>query len=84
MEQQFQVNSSDDLKQLFDIREKNLKEFMNEAIESEFDLLEFNLFISSIGNKKLDESTRKVRELRKKVDKGKIELSSYEDMLNDY
>jgi len=63
------------------IKRQRVKE--NEAIESEFDLLEFNLFISSIGNRKLDESTRKVRELRKKVDKGKIDLSGYEDMLND-
>ena len=50
----------------------------------EFDLFEFNLFLASFGKDKLDESTRKVRELRKKIDKGKVNLSKYEDMLNNY
>jgi hypothetical protein len=84
MEQRFQINSSKDLRKLFDIREKNLKEFMNEAIESEFDLLEFNLFISSLGKKNLDSATKKVRELRKKIDKREIDLSEYENILDDY
>ena len=55
-----------------------------EVVEKEFDLLEFNLFIGSFGKRKLDESTKRVRELRKKVDAGKIDLSKYEDMFNDY
>lgn len=51
-----------------------------EIVETEFDLLEFNLFLGSLGKKKLDESTKMVRELRKKIDAGKIDLSKYEDM----
>ncbi len=84
MEQQFSIKSPEDMKTLLKSREDGLKKFMNEAIESEFDLLEFNLFISSIGKDKLDESTKIVRDMRKKVDEGKIDLSNYEDLADDF
>ncbi len=84
MEQQFQINSSEDLRKLFEIKKNETINACMKIAETEFDLLEFNLFISSIGNKTLNESTRKVRELRKKADNGKVDLSGYEDMLNDY
>ena len=84
MEQQFQVNSSDDLKQLFEIKKNETVNVCKEIAETEFDLFEFNLFLASFGKDKLDESTKKVRELREKVDKGKIDLSKYEDILENY
>ena len=84
MSQQFSINSPEDLKTLLESREAGLKEFMNDAIESEFDLLEFNLFISSIGKEKLDESTNLVRTLRKEVDEGKLDLIDYENLAEDF
>lgn len=78
MEQQSKTN----ILNLFNSREKHLKEFMNQAIESEFKILELNLFLSSIGKDKLNNSTKKVKELRKKIDSGKINLSEYENLLN--
>lgn len=54
-----------------------------EIVEREFDLLEFNLFISSFGNK-LTKATKEVEKLREKVDKGKVDLSKYEDMANEF
>jgi hypothetical protein len=41
-------------------------------------------FISSIGKNKIDKATERVRELRKQVDKGKIDLSAYEDMAEEF
>jgi len=84
MKQQFQVNSSDDLRQLFEIKKNETIDACRRIAETEFDLFEFNLFLASFGKDKLDESTKKVRELRKQVDKGKIDLSEYEDTLEDY
>jgi len=84
MEQQFVVNSSDDLKQLFEIKKNETVNVCKEIAETEFDLFEFNLFLASFGKGKLDESTKKVKKLRKQVDKGKINLSKYEDMLDNY
>jgi len=84
MKQQFQVNSSDDLKQLFEIKKNETVKVCKEIVETEFDLFEFNLFLASFGKDKLDESTKKVKKLREQVDKGKIDLSEYEDMLDNY
>ena len=84
MEQQFQINSSEDLKQLFEIKKNETVDICKEIAETEFDLFEFSLFLASFGKDKLDESTKKVKKLREQVDKGKINLSEYEDMLDDY
>ncbi len=78
------TNNSDNLQELFDSKKNEVVSLCKEVAENEFDLFEFNLFLASMGKKKLDESTKKVRELRKKVDKGKIDLTKDEDMLDDY
>ena len=52
--------------------------------ENEMDLFEFDLFLASLGKDKLDESTRFVRELREKADRGEVDLSGYEDLLDEY
>jgi hypothetical protein len=83
-----QIKECKDFGKLMEMRKDNLKEIMGrevqEIIENEFDLLEFNLFISSFGKEKIDEATKKVSELRKKVGKGEIDLSKYEDMADDF
>jgi len=84
MVQQFELNSQNDLRELFESKKNEVITLCKEVAENEFDLFEFNLFLASFGKDKLDESTRKVRELRKNIDKGKINLSKYEDMLDNY
>ncbi|MEK6875275.1 MAG: hypothetical protein AABX30_01180 [Nanoarchaeota archaeon] len=54
------------------------------AVDNEFNLIELNLFVSSIGKDKIEESTEKVKKLREKVDSGKLDLSEYEDMAEDF
>ena len=81
MEQQL---TSNNLKNLFDSKKDEVISLCKEVAENEFDLFEFNIFLASMGKKKLDQSTKKVRELRKKIDKGDIDLSKYEDMLEDF
>ena len=87
-----QINSTEDLKKLLNFHKDNIKRVVSveaqriaeEVVENELDLFEFNLFISSFGKEKLDESTKAVQELRKKVDSGKVDLSEYEDMAEEF
>ena len=37
-----------------------------------------------LPKKEVDEATKRVRELRHKVDSGKIDLSKYEDMAEEF
>jgi|WetSurMetagenome_2_1015567.scaffolds.fasta_scaffold74657_4 hypothetical protein len=71
-------------KEILAIAQQESQKTVKEIVKNEFDLLEFNLFLGSFGKKELDKSTKRVRELRKKVDAGKIDLSKYEDMFDDY
>jgi len=87
-----QINSTEDLKKLLSFHKDNIKRVVSveaqriaeEVVENELDLFEFNLFISSFGKEKLDESTKAVQGLRKKVDSGKVDLSEYEDMAEEF
>jgi len=87
-----QINSTEDLKKLLSFHKDNIKRVVSveaqriaeEVVENELDLFEFNLFISSFGKEKLDESTKAVQELRKKVDSEKVDLSEYEDMAEEF
>ncbi len=91
--EQFQINSSEDFKRLIDIKKEQTTKIAStlasaeaikisqEVAEREFDLFEFSLFISSFGKEKLDKSTERVRELRARIDKGQVDLSIYEQML---
>ena len=87
-----QINSTEDLKKLLSLHKDNIKRVVSveaqriaeEVVENELDLFEFNLFISSFGKEKLDESTKAVQELRKKVDSEKVDLSEYEDMAEEF
>ncbi len=86
--EQFQISSNNDFRKLFDSRRENLKQIMSkevqEAVDNEFNLIELNLFVSSIGKNKIKESTEKVRKLREKVDNEALDLSQYEDMAEDF
>ena len=87
-----QINSPEDLKKLLDYQKETIRKIASaeaqkiaeEVVENELDLFEFNLFISSIGKEKLNEATKKVHELRKKVDSGKIDLTKYEEMAEEF
>ncbi|HLD54990.1 MAG TPA: hypothetical protein VJB35_01895 [Candidatus Nanoarchaeia archaeon] len=78
--------SCPELNNFLEYRQKEIlalaQQVTKEVIEKEFDLFEFDLFLGSLGKNKLDKSTKKVMELRNKVDNGKINLSKYEDMFN--
>lgn len=88
---QIQINSPEDIIKLFNQTKKQATEIASseavriskEIAEQQFDLLEFNLFISSFG-KNLTDATLEVEELRKKIDKGEIDLSGYEVMAEEF
>lgn len=85
---QFQISSNNDFQKLFNCRRENLKQIMSkevqEAIDNEFNLMELNLFVSSVGKDRIKESVEKVRKLREKVDSGKLDLNWYEEMAEDF
>lgn len=72
----------------FDSRRENLKQIMSkevqEAIDNEFNLMELNLLVSSVGKNNIKEATEKVSKLREKFDGGKLDLSGYEEMAEDF
>ncbi len=51
-----------------------------DVADMELDLFEFNLSISSLGTKKINECSAQVQSLRKK----KLDLSKYEKMCEDF
>jgi hypothetical protein len=88
--EQFQIKNPVDFQNLIEIKKDELKDLiqqstkeLEESVENEFDLFEFNIFLACIGKDKLDKTTERVIELRRKVESGKISLSKYEDMFDE-
>jgi len=50
---------------------------------NELEIFEMNLFFGSFGKKNLDKATKMVRELRKKIEEGEVDLSKYEYLANE-
>ena len=67
-------------KEILALAQKESQKVIKEIVEKEFDLFDFDLFLSSLGKETLNNSTKRVSELRKKIDSGKIDLSRYEDI----
>jgi len=79
-----QINSPEDLKKIFEQKQKAIGNFAKEVAEREWELMEFNLFISSSGKKHLNEATRSIQKLRKLEEEGKINLEQFEDLADDF
>ena len=73
-----------ELEQLFAEKQKAIGNFAKDVAEREWELFEFNLFISSMGKDKLDEATNAVKKLRKLEEEGKMDLEQYEELSNDF
>lgn len=69
---------------LFAERQRVVGLMAKEMAEREFELFEFNLFISASGKKHLDKVTKSVKELRESEKKGKINLQNYEDIAEEF
>ena len=89
--EQVQIKNSVDFQNLIEIKKDELKgviqqsvKELEESVENEFDLFEFNIFLACMGKDKLDKSTERVRELRRKIDSGKVDLSEYENIADDF
>jgi len=79
-----QIKNPEDLRKLFDEKQKAIVHLAKEMAEREWELFEFSLFISSLGKEKLDEATNSVRRLRKLETEGKINLEQYEELAEDF
>ena len=73
-----------DVSRLFEEKQKAIGNFAKEVAEREFELMEFNLFVSASGKKHLDMASEGVAKLRKMESQGKINLSSYEDLADEF
>lgn len=65
---------------LFSQKQEEIGNFAKEIAERGVELMEFQLFVSSSGEKHLDKISNAVKELRKKEAKGEIDLKQYEDL----
>lgn len=82
------INSINDLANLMTLKQQETNKVIitmaKEIAQKEWSMFEFNLFISAFGKEKLDKCTKKIQELRKKVDKRIIDLSKYEAMAEEF
>ncbi len=79
-----QICNQEDLRKLFDQKQIEIGNMAKEIAEREWELFEFNLFVSSMGKEKLDDATNSVKKLRKMESVGKINLEEYEDLAEDF
>jgi hypothetical protein len=82
MEQEIVLNNK--LEKIFAEKQKAIGEFAKEVAEREWELMEFNLFIASSGKRRLNEASHSVTKLRKLENQGKIDLTEFEDMADDF
>ena len=68
----------------FSEKQKEIGNFAKEMAELEFELMEFNLFISSSGKEHLDMVSNSVKGLRQLETEGKINLEQYEEMAEEF
>lgn len=80
------INSENnvDLQKYLEEFHNSIGEFAKEVAEREFELLEFNLFLSASGKQHLNKAVKSVQEIREMEKKGKINLKKYEDLTNEY
>jgi hypothetical protein len=71
-------------KELFEEKQRAIGDFAKEVAEREWELMEFNLFVSSSGKKHLDEATNSVKKLRKMESEGKINLEQFENLAEEF
>ncbi len=70
--------------EIFGSVHKLVGETAKEVAEREFELLEFNLFLSSAGKKHLDKASKSVQRIRELERQGKINLEEYEELTNNF
>lgn len=76
--QDFSVNN--DINKLMDSKQREVAMMAKEIAEKEWEIFEFNLFISSAGNKHLEDARKSVDWIKKQVKNKKIKLSKYEKL----
>ena len=78
------LNINRGVRKLFEEREIAVSQMAKEIAEREFEILEFNLFVSSAGKKRLAKISKDVRELRNKVDKGGVNISQFDEFSEEF
>lgn len=79
-----ELSNNLNIRKLLDERMQMAGEMAKEVAEHEFEILELNLFVSSMGEKRLNRASKDVQEIRKLADSGKIDLSKYENIAEEF
>ncbi len=72
------------IREMFAERRRAVGLMAKEIAEREFELFEFNLFVSSFGKKHLDNASKSLKVLREAERKGKIDLKNYEETAEEF
>jgi len=72
------------IQELFQKQQEAVGEMAKEIAEREFELFEFNLFLSASGEEHLRRACNDVQEIRRLEDEGEMDLSQYEDLTNEF
>ena len=78
------LRDSDPIRETFDTKQKEIGEMAREMAEEEWELFEFNLFVSASGKEHLDSVSKSLKELRTQEEKGEIDFSKYEDIAEEF
>lgn len=72
------------MREMFAERQRAVGLMAKEIAEREFELFEFNLFVSSFGKKHLVSASKSLKGLREAERKGKIDLKNYEKTAEEF
>lgn len=86
------LQTHEDLNRFFELQIESIKKTASEEarrvaeeiVERELGLLEFNLFLSSAGKEHLDRATNAAQEIRRLKKEGKIDLTEYEEIAEEF
>jgi len=84
MNQELTQTNNMNLQKLFEEKQKEIGEMAKEIAEREFEILEFNLFVSSAEKERLNKVSKEIRDLRIQIDSGKISFEQYEKIAEQF
>lgn len=73
-----------DIQKLFNEQRKVIGEMAKEIAEREFELLQLNMFVSSLGEKKLRNASEDVQFIRKLEKEGKVRFNRFEEIAEEF
>ena len=79
-----EFEGSKELEKLMEKYKKSIGNFAKEVAEREWELMELSLFLSSASKEHKDYATNSLKKLRKMQAEGKIDVTQFEDLADNF